>query len=32
VTGRPIDAGHYLVEEQPEQVLAALQPFLSGPE
>jgi haloacetate dehalogenase len=32
VTGQAIDAGHFLAEEQPEHVLAALQPFLSGPE
>jgi haloacetate dehalogenase len=30
VRGQAVDAGHFLVEEQPEQVLAALQPFLAG--
>jgi len=28
VTGQPIKAGHYLAEEAPDQVLAALLPFL----
>jgi haloacetate dehalogenase len=28
VDGQPVDAGHFLVEEQPEQTLAALRPFL----
>ena len=30
VTGRPIDAGHFLAEERPTETLAALQEFLSG--
>ncbi|UFN49531.1 alpha/beta hydrolase [Roseomonas sp. OT10] len=29
VTGGPVDAGHYLAEEAPEEVLAALEPFLA---
>ena len=29
VTGQPIAAGHYLAEENPNDVLAALLPFLS---
>ncbi len=31
VTGQPIDASHYLAEENPADVLAALTPFLLGP-
>jgi haloacetate dehalogenase len=30
VSGQAVDAGHFLVEEQPEQVLAALGPFLNS--
>ncbi len=30
VTGGPVDSGHYLAEEAPLEVLAAVQPFLSN--
>ena len=30
VTGGPVNSGHYLAEEAPEEVLAAVQPFLAG--
>jgi haloacetate dehalogenase len=30
VRGQAVDAGHFLAEQQPEQVLAALEPFLAG--
>ncbi|SHI45992.1 haloacetate dehalogenase [Roseomonas rosea] len=29
ITGRPVTSGHYLAEEAPEGVLAALEPFLT---
>ena len=31
VTGRSVDAGHFLAEERPAETLAALQEFLGGP-
>lgn len=31
VTGHPIESGHYLAEEAPDQVLSAVQPFLQTP-
>ncbi len=30
VTGGPVDSGHYLAEERPEEVLAYLKPFLAA--
>ncbi len=30
VTGGPVDSGHYLAEEAPLEVLAAVEPFLAG--
>ena len=32
VSGAPVNSGHYLAEEAPGEVLAALEPFLSGDE
>ena len=30
VTGGPVNSGHYLAEEAPGEVLAAVEPFFAG--